>query len=453
MASLDNAFVGIGNIHEIPAEQRIYGRTKEILNITRGRLPNWRVMSQKTSSRQAADDMEFKWKSDYPLQALLTLAANSSAVDGGTHNKLGFSAIESVRLREGMRIYADRNFVDATGGYIGTLVDDSYVPSGVEHSQRECIKLLTKLETTSGITYWKVQRVFGPSYTTTGTANSLTVAGGHKFLMGLAPQAIGDNSGGVYGDTPHEETNYCEITLMKFGVARTANKVKIYQNKTLLQRNTERQMEMFWKQRENNFMFGRKGLEYSSEDGSPIYATGGVDEYISTPQTSIGYSIPTDDADKESNIINFNSAFGTVNYQALNDFGKNKFYWGSTAKWWVCDDIQFTKIANSFDNKIRINYNEQMSINYGFKINDLHISGGGTFHLAVSDLFSIYGLKNTGYIIDYDYIKPVPFVDEDLTILVDVEKGMNPLKRIDYLYVNGGYERNCPFAHYKVYNM
>jgi len=94
-----------------------------------------------------------------------------------------------------------------------------------------------------------------------------------------------------------------------------------------------------------------------------------------------------------------------------------------------------------------------MSINYGFKINDLHISGGGTFHLAVSDLFSIYGLKNTGYIIDYDYIKPVPFVDEDLTILVDVEKGMNPLKRIDYLYVNGGYERNCPFAHYKVYNM
>lgn len=451
--ALDSSYTGIGNINNIPAEQRIYGRTKEILGITRGRMPNWRVMSQKMKKGVAVKDMEFKYKSDYPLQAQITLVEASSAVDGGTENRFLFSTSESARLKEGDRIYSDRIFVNNSGSYVGTLASDgSYTPSAAQYSQRECVKLLAKLSVSGSNTYWKVQRNWQPSYATGSTNVEAPI--NSKWLIGTAPQAIGDNTGGVWGDTPHEETNYSEITLMKMGVARTANKVDIYQGKTLLQRNTERQTELFWKRRENSCLFGRQSLETSSEDGSPIYATGGIDEYISTAQSGIGYvPFTASDTNQEANIINFASAHGAVNYQNLNEFGKNKFYWGSTEKWWICDDIQFTKISNSFDNKVRINYNGGLSQKYGFKISDLEISGGGVFHLAVSDLFSIYGIKNTGYIIDYDYIFPVPYVDEDLTVLIDVEKGMNPYKRIDHMYINSGYVRNCPFAHYKVYNL
>ena len=122
-------------------------------------------------------------------------------------------------------------------------------------------------------------------------------------------------------------------------------------------------------------------------------------------------------------------------------------------KWWVMDNLQYTAIVNSFDNKIRINYNEGLSTRYGFKISDIEISGGGVFHLVQSDGFALAGLSDLSYIVDFPYFKHTHLQNEDFTIMVDVEKGLNPLQQINYFYMNSGIKRYNPRAHYKVYNM
>lgn len=458
--ALDSAFTGVGNVHNIPAEQRIYGRTKDILRVTKGRIPMMRVMTENLGPKMAVTDMHIKYKSDYPIQALITMGATSTTVDT-YFTKIWVPNTQAPYLREGTRLYADRIYYDGTAFVAGT--GDDYLPVTAANSQRECMIVLQKMETSGTNTAFKIERGYCPlgspalSWNTTHTGSLVQFSTSMKLLLGLVPQAIGDNTGGVYGDTPHEEYNFCEITLEKMGVARTADRIQIYQDRTILQRNSERQIDLFWKKNELKATFGRRrdGADnVSPVDGSLIYETGGIDEYIRTAQSGIGYSpYPSLDTDPNGNIVNFQQAHGAVNYQSLNEFGRNKFYYGSNIKWWICDDIQFTKITNSFDNKVRINYNASMSLKYGFKISDLEISGGGTFHLAQSDLFSIYGLKNQGFVIDFDYFKPIHLQGEDFTIMVDVEKGLNPLKRVDYLYNNRGYLRNCPFAHYVVYNL
>lgn len=468
---MDSAYTGIGNVQNIPAEQRIYGRTKDILRVTKGRIPMMRIMTENMGAKMSVPDMHIKYKSDYPIQALITIGTTTTSLDT-YHLKIWVPNQQAVLLREGTRLYCDRIYYNGNAGGTGAFVagtGDDYLPVTAGNSQRECMKVKERMEVSGANTAFKVERGYAPSGTNTSAGLSCIDGGGAtgsttvipttsmKLLLGLVPQAIGDNTGGVYGDTPHTETNFCEITLEKMGVARTADKIKIYQDRTILQRNSERQIDLFWKKNELKSVFGRKkdGEDNPSPiDGSPIYETGGIDEYIRTAQSGIGYApLPTTDTDPNGQIINFQQAHGAVNYQSLNEFGRNKFYYGSNIKWWVCDDIQFTRISNSFDNKVRINYNPSLSLKYGFKINDLEISGGGTFHLAQSDLFSIYGLKNQGFIIDFDYFKPIHLEGEDFTIMVDVESGLNPLKRVDYLYNNRGYLRNCPFAHYVVYNL
>jgi hypothetical protein len=459
--ALDSGYTGIGNVQHIPAEQRIYGRTKEILRVTKGRVPMMRVMTENLGGKTAVTDMHIKYKSDYPLQASLKVAELTTSLGGG-YSKLFVKPQEAILLREGTRLYSDRVYYNGTAFVAG--VGEENTPVTALNSQRECLVVREKLETVGGGTpgtYFKVERGYRPaqgtSHTAGGTGTPVELASGWSLLIALVPQAIGDNTGGVYGDTPHEEENFCEITLEKMGVARTADRISMYQDKTILQRNSERQIDLFWKKNELAAIFGRKvdgANNPSPVDGSYIYETGGIDEYIRAAQAPINYSpFGATDADKNANIINFTAAHGALNYQSLNEFGRNKFYYGSEIKWWICDDIQYTKIANSFDNKVRINYNQPLSLKYGFKVNDLEISGGGTFHLAQSDLFSIYNLSNHGFIVDFDYFKPIHLQGEDFTIMVDVEKGLNPLKRVDYLYNNRGYLRNCPFAHYEVYNL
>jgi len=467
--AMDSAYTGVGNVQNIPAEQRIYGRTKEIMKITKGRIPMMRVMTENMGAKMAVTDMHIKYKSDYALQALIDVAVATTKVGGSSdvYNLISIPNAQAVRLREGTRLFVDRIYYNGTDWETGTGTD--YLPVSASNSQRECIKILEKVATDANNTQFKIERGYRPAKgyslggdsgtegTGTGSGTWQTITTSMKLLASLTPQAIGDNTGGVYGDTPHTEWNYCEITLEKMGVALTAERIDMYQNETILQRNSSRQIDYFWKKNELKATFGRRkdGADnVSPVDGSYIYETGGVDEYIKTAQSAIAYNpYPTSDSDPNANIINFAAAHGAVNYQNLNEFGRNKFYTGSNVKWWVSDDIQYTKISNCFDNKVRITYNQGMSLKYGFKINDLEISGGGTFHLVQSDLFSMYGLKNQGFIIDFDHFKPINLQGEDFTILVNVEKGMNPLKRVDYLYMNRGYYRTNPFAHFFVYNL
>lgn len=454
MASLDNRFTGIGSIQEIPAEQRIYGRTKDILRLVQGRINMMRVLSDKMGSQSAVTDMEFKYKSDYPQQALIPIGATSTHSTGTENDIMWIATAYAPFIQVGTKLFVDRVYYNGTTFAAGT--GDDYTPASTTNSQRECIKVLEVLNESGGNRGFRVQRGYKPAQGSTygggGTPTQLTTA--MKLLLSIKPQAVGDNTGNIYGDTPHEESNYCEITLEKMGVARTAERINIYQDKTILQRNSERQLDVFWKKQELNANFGRKALSYSSTDGAPIYEAGGLDEYIRTAQSAIGYNpFGTSDADQNANVVNFGAAYGPLSFTAINNFGRNKFYWGSQTKWWICDDIQFTKISNSLDPRIRIQYNQPLSLKLGFKVNDLEISGGGTFHLAQSDLWSIYGLRNYGTILDDSYFKPVNLQGEDFTIMVDVEKGMNPLKRIDYLYMNRGYWRNCPMAHFIVYNL
>jgi hypothetical protein len=453
--ALDSTYTGIGGIQNIPAEQRLYGRSKEIIKLVRGRVPMMRVMTENMSGVEAVTDIEMKWKTDYPLQALIPITVAQDA--GGAAAALTTITVATKLapyLKEGTQVWVDKMY------YSGGTNFDATTPDNPRTQQRECILIQEKLNMSGTNNIWtsfKVIRGYMPANSTTWTpaanpAAVLTTA--MSLLVGLSSQAVGNNQGGTFGDTSHEETNYCQITLEKFGVPRTAERVSILQGPTILQRNTERQLDLFYKKQELSALFNRKDYNLDS-DGAPIYSTGALDEYIRTDQTGISYVASSIDAtDKTKNIVDFNSAHGSVNYQSLNEFGQNKFLWGnSLTKWWICDDTQFTKISNCFDNKVRITYNQGMSIKYGFKVSDLEISGGGTFHLAQSDLFSMYGLTNQGVIVDFDYFKPVHLQGEDFMIMTDVEKGLNPLKRVDYVYQNRGYYRNNPFAHYIVYNL
>jgi len=467
----DSRYEGMGNIHKVAAELRIYGKTSDILKITKGRMPFMRIMSTEVAGgpNLAVTDMHIKYKSDYPLQALITCTVESS---GGTaENILSFHKNESIMLTEGTRLFAVNHFYNGAVGGAGVFATGTAgVPADITNSQRECLIIRERLGQTGDNISWRVERGYQPSGTNTAAGLSYADGGssggglptnivvGDQFLISLVPQAIGDNTGGTYGDNPHNEENFCEISLEKVGVNRTAERIKLYQKETILQRNTVRRVDLFWKKNEIKATFGRKkdgDVQTSPVDGSPIYETGGIDEYIRTAQSAIGYlPYPAGgNADPSGNIINFALGHGAVNYQNLNAFGKNKFYYGSQYKWWIMDDDMYTKISNSFDPKVRINYNQSLSIKYGFKISELEISGGGVFRLVSSDLFFIYGLKNHSFIVDSDYFKSMHLDGEDYMILIDVEKGVNPLKRMDYHYMNRGYLRNCPPAHYIVYNM
>ena len=460
------SFEGISNLDKVVADMRIYGKTQDILKITKGRLNMMRVMAEHFPSPMAVNEFHIKYMSDYPLQATFAIGEASGAVDGGTENKIGVPIKEAVLLTEGTRLFAVNYFYNGNAAGTGAFSEGTAgIPSDVTNSQRECLKILSKLEKTSTFQYFKVERGYQPSGSNSSAGRSYAdggggtpgeLASGATFLISLVPQAIGDNTGGIFGDSPHIEEAFCEIVLQKVGTARSAERVKTWQGESMLQRNTSRQVDLFWKKQELKSIFGRAkdGMyNISPVDGSPIYEAGGIDEYIRTAQPKIGYyPIPASNSDPSGHIVNFALAHGAVNYQNLNTFGKDKFFYGSQVKWWFMDDEPWTKITNSFDPKVRISYNENLSLRYGFKISELEISGGGIFRMATSDMFSIYGLKNHSFIVDFDYFKPFVLEGEDFTMYIDVEKGMNILKRIDYLYMNRGYKRSNPFAHYVVYN-
>ena len=456
--ALDSAYNKITSVDQIPAEQRIYGRKGDIINITRGRLAMMRIMNKHmaTRGRKSVDDMEFKYKSDIPRPAILTIAAASEDYQGGTENKIWIAKRHAAGVEVGS-VFINRNIFFngnaspkfSTTRTLGTSLTTFYV-------EPEAIKVLARLETdSSGNVAFKVQRGYAPSVGSQSGTGALEITTSMKLILLPTPRAVGNNEGKIYGDTPHEETCYTEINLEKWGINRTAQNFKVWQNEGLMERNGRRQVDHFWLKEEHRALRGR-GTKGYDEEGELIQSTRGLEPYILTDQPGIDYYAYDGDktnANKNNHIIDFKAAYGPVGYQSLNKFGNDKFFYGSETKWWICDNIQYTAISNSFDNKVRIEYMKDMSMAYGLEFERLKISGGGTFYLVQSDGFSLEGVQDTGFICDFDYIEPAFLQNEDFTILIDVEKGKNVLKKVNYLYMNSGYMFSNPFAHFEVFNM
>jgi len=456
-ANLDTSYQGISNIDSIPAEQRLYGRTNDILRMTRGRINMMRVMYENFSKggKLATTDMEFKYKSELPRNFVLDVALASTQTN---------SEEDTIYIPNAQAPYVKvGTCLIVRGLYVGTDETNYTIEStrGTNRAtQPEMIQVLQKLPAGTTYTGFVVHRNFQPSILKAAdgtaparvTANHDEITTSMKLILSSTPQAEGNNEGDIYGDTPHEEYNYNEINLEKYGQTRLSKNIKMYQDEGIMERNGRRQLELFWNKIEWRQINGRRATG-TNANNERWWTVGGLDEYIETPQSGIGY-YPTDSVNSENNhIINWASEIGSVNYQNVNRFGSNKFIYGSQDKFWIMDNTQYTAITNSFDNKIRIMKNEAMSQKYGFKISSLEVSGGGTFHLVQSDGFTIAGMTDISYIVDFNYFKHTHLQNEDFTILVDVEKGMNPLKQINYLYMNSGIKRYNPFAHYKIYNM
>jgi len=458
--SLDTTYSAISRIDSIPAEQRIYGRTNEILRMTKGRKQMMTVMYDNflKGGKLATTDMEFKYKSEYPRNWVIDMS-----IDSGTttvaEDTVYVPNAQAALIRPGMLLLVKGVWVgtDGTNYTWDTTMGGTTNSTQVAATQPEMIQVLQKLPAGATYTGIVVSRAFQPSVLT--TAGATPASGGSaiqleyetmKLILTTTPQAEGNNEGDVYGDTPHEEYNYNEINLEKWGQTRLSKNIQMYQTEGIMERNGRRQLELFWNKIEWRQIFGRRKT-WLNGNNERLWTTGGLDEYIETPQSGIGYHPTTMTGD--SHIVNWATSIGVVNFQNLNNFGSNKFFYGSQTKWWIMDNVQYTAITNSFDNKIRIQYNQGLSEKYGFKISTLEISGGGTFNLVQSDMLSMSGISDVSYIVDFNYFKHTHLQNEDFTILVDVEKGLNPLKQINYLYMNSGIKRYNPFAHYKIYNM
>lgn len=452
--ALDTSYPGISQIDNIPAEQRIYGRTNDILRLTRGRNTMMRVMYENflKGGKLATTDMEFKYKSELPRNFVLDVALASTQTNS-EEDTVYIPNAQAAYVRVGTLLIV-------RGLYVGTDETNYTIEStrGTNRAtQPEMIQVLQKLPAGATYTGFVVYRNYQPSITKAAdgtaparvTANHDEITTSMKLILASTPQAEGNNEGDIYGDTPHEEYNYNEINLEKYGQTRLSKNIKMYQDEGIMERNGRRQLELFWNKLEWRQINGRRKT-YVNGNNERVWTTGGLDEYIETAQSGIGYD-PT--ATGAKHIINWGSEVGAVNFQNLNTFGSDKFIYGSQEKFWIMDNLQYTAITNSFDNKIRIMKNEALSQKYGFKISSLEVSGGGTFHLVQSDAFTIAGITDLSYIVDFNYFKHTHLQNEDFTILVDVEKGMNPLKQINYLYMNSGIKRYNPFAHYKIYNM
>lgn len=452
-ANLSSSYTGISNIDSIPAEIRLYGRTSDVLRLTRGRNSMMRVMYDNflRGGKIAETDMEFKYKSELPLNFVVPVSVASSN-KYATHDMFSVPVAMSNLVRVG-------SLLVVRGIYIGTDgTNYTYETTmGTNNAtQLEMIQVLQKLPSDGTNVPIIVSRCYHPSILTSsgsvpGAGTPIQITTSMKLIITSTPQAEGNNEGDAWGDNPDEEFNYNEINLGKWGQTRLSKNIKRLQDEGIMERNGRRQLELYWQELEWRQIFGRRATGLN-ERNQRWWTTGGLDEYIETPQPLVGY-YPNVEGSEGKHIINWGVDIGAINFQNLNTFGANKFTYGSMEKWWVMDNLQYTAIVNSFDNKIRINYNEGLSTRYGFKISDIEISGGGVFHLVQSDGFALAGLSDLSYIVDFPYFKHTHLQNEDFTIMVDVEKGLNPLQQINYFYMNSGIKRYNPRAHYKVYNM
>lgn len=428
-----DSYPDIASLAKIPDDQRIYDRNKEIVDFSQGRNSLARIIYKRfaeSKTKLAARDMLVKYASDVGRQALVPLGANSE--NGlATHDKIWVPNKYAEYIEDGTILVVTNNFFNGTT-YANAISTSNH--------QRESM-IVKQRGTKVGANTWFLVDRGHPSGG--GAPNQLTAAT-NKLVVTARAIHDGSNEARVWGDTPITEWNYNQPLLYKWGQTAIARDVEIYQDKTPAQRNGERTIDLFFKQWNFSLLLGRRF--YDTVEGYGRWYTGGVDEYISSDNTDLGYTA-------SSNVVNFGSTYGAVSSATLNQFASTLFFWGnSEVKYWIVDSAHFVKIANAFDNKVRIIYNKELSLKYGMHISDFMPSSGGTLRIIQEDLHSIYGLTDMSYIIDFDYLKYMYLQGHDLQIMYNVEKGMNMFQEINYLYQNAGLIRRCPFAHHKVIN-
>lgn len=429
--ALASAYNGIANLSNIPDEQRIHDRDRTLIRIARGTLSMSRIVQENFKSKNfAAKDPEPIYKQDIDRTILLDVGANSSQVSGLIH-KIWIPDKHAFMVDEGCTLIARDVF------YNGTTFSTTI---SATNSQQEMLLVKERGVSVSGNTWFIVQRGFKPAPGgTAGSATTLTTS----MKLVYIPRAVaeGNNEGRVSGDTPFEDSNYCEFNLEKWGVNIQVANTTIYQDESVEDRNGRRTNDHFWKGYEMKLIYGRKD-KTTDANGDTIWRTGGLQEYILTPRTDIGYDTP--------NVVDFTATFGALSYQSVNRCFQDKFFYGSKDKFLMLDIYAYTKFCNAFDNKIRI-HNQTLSGKYGIRIETIMVSGGN-IHLVVHDLLSINGITNHGYLVDFDFFKYMHLQNLDTQIVMDAERGQNIFKSVNYLFQQAGIKRTNQFAHWYFIN-
>lgn len=433
--NLGDTYPDLSSTSHIPDEQRIWDRDKVIINFAKGRLNNMRILMRRFADqgKKATKDMHVKYKSDIARQALVYTAA-ASETGSGTENKIWVADDRAEYIDEGSTIILRDNYYNGTT-YSSTLA--------IGNTQNEALLVIQRGISDGTKTWFIVQRGFGYA---TNTPNDIP---SNSALL-IQPRSIGEgsNEARVWGDAPEEEFNYCGIFLEKYGQTTLSQDIDFYQEDSLQERNGSRTLDLLFKKMEMDCMDGRRGTRLLA-NGRRVWNPGGLDEYIETTNAALQY--PETGGNK--NIVDFLTTYGNLSSQTLNTFLANKFFWGNEMeKFWQMNVYDYVAISNAFDNKVRIAYNNDLSLKYKLNISTLSSSGGGMLHLAVHDLWSIYN-RPFSYIVDYDYFKYMHLRNHDLQIIKNAEQGMNRFEIVNYIYGTYGYYRRNPHAHWKIFNL
>jgi len=431
MTALASAYNGIANLSSIPDEQRIHDRDRILIRIARGNLAMSKIVITEFKSKNfAAKDPEPIYKQDIDRTILLNIGASSSQVSGLIH-KIWVPDAHAQYIDEGCTLIVRGVYYNGTA-WATTIA--------ATNCQEEMLLVRERGTSTGGNTYFIVQRGFQPA--PGGTAGTPTTLGtSHKLVYIPRAVAEGNNEGRVWGDTPFEDSNYCEFNLEKWGVNIQVANTTIYQDESVEDRNGRRTNDHFWKGYEMKLIYGRKH-KTTDAAGDTIWRTGGLQEFILKTRTDIGYDT--------ANVVDFSGTYGALSYQSFNRAFQDKFFFGSKDKFLMLDVYAYTKICNAFDNKIRI-HNQTLSGKYGIRIETIMVSGGNV-HLVVHDLLSINGFTNHGYLVDFDFFKYMHLQNLDTQIVKDAERGQNIFKTVNYMFQQAGVKRTNQFAHWYFIN-
>mgnify|MGYP003617186015 CR=1 FL=1 len=434
--ALNTSYPDLTTTEHIPDQLRLWDRDKKIINYAKGRLTNMRIMMRQFADRgkMATKDMHVKYKSDIDRQALVKTAAASGSYASGVENMIYIADSKANLIDEGAVLINNGMYYNGS--------DYSTTLGSTGGTQNEAMLVLQRGVSDGTKTWFVVQRGFGYSLNT-----PIEIPSGTEIL--IEPRSIGEgsNEARVWGDTPSEEYNYCEIFLEKYGATKLSQDIETLYEESMFDRNGSRTLNLLFKKMELASIDGRRGTRLIGD--RRVWYTRGLDDYIESTNADLGY--PEEGASK--NVVNFLTTMGTLSSTTLNSFLSDKFFWGNeTEKFWNLPVRDYVGICNAFDNKVRIAYNKDLSLKYKLNISTLESSGGGLLHLTVSDLWSIYN-RPFSYIIDYDSFKYMHLRNHDLQIIKNAEEGMNRFEIVNYIYGTFGFILRNPHAHWKIYNI
>lgn len=269
--ALDAAYSGISTIESIPDDQRLWDRDKILVKIAHGNLTMARIMTENFKSNTViAGDPAPKYKSDVDRSIVLDVAAASDDMDGGTENKIWIPTKQAIYIEAGSTLIVRGMF---NGNNAGTTTWTTTQSTTYNAVQPEMLLVIQRGLAVGANTWFKVTRGFAPAGgSTAGTPAEITTA--MKFIFQPRTIAEGTNEGSVYGDTPHEEYNYCEFMLEKWGVNIVVQKTVILQDETIEERSARRLNDQFWKAFEMKLIQGHRYTDMDA-DNQRRWFTGG----------------------------------------------------------------------------------------------------------------------------------------------------------------------------------